>query len=374
MEVPPAPSSGRLASTTEPRLGEDVRIVLHYLAPEQSSLLADVLDPVQRRLQRQLFKNALGILVVYSGSSAFGLSSEQHVPLTAAVFILPNFLFSATAGQLADKLEKGRLIRQIKLAEIGVMALAVVGFLLENTELLVAVLVLMGTQSAFFGPVKYGILPQILEDNALTGGNALVELAIYMAILGGTIVGGLLVTLTWQGQLLGVWLVCAGIIAIAGIGCGLSKRIPACAPRVPDLEVQFNPIRPTIEILRITARTRVVFLSVMGFTWFWAFGTAFLSLFPSYPKDILCGCEGVATLFPRPSPAGSPLARCYTNESGDDLSCLFYGCWGEHTDGVGHHGLVPPLDLTVGQGVIGRDPQVCVLKAVESTTVRGSGG
>ena len=243
------------------------------------------------------FKNALGILVVYSGSSAFGLSSEQLVPLTAAVFILPFFLFSATAGQLADKLEKGRLIRQIKLAEIGIMALAVVGFLTKSTELLVGVLFLMGTQSAFFGPVKYGILPQLLEEDDLVGGNALVELATYMAILGGTIVGGLVVTWTWGDRPIGVWLVCGGIVTIAAIGWGLSTRIVACAPRSPDLKVQLNPIRPTLAILKITTRTRVVFLSVMGITWFWGFGTAFLSLFPAYAKDLLGGGESVATLF-----------------------------------------------------------------------------
>ena len=243
------------------------------------------------------FKNALGILVVYSGATAFGLTSEQFVPLTAAVFMLPYFLFSATAGQLADKYEKARLVQLIKLAEIVIMGLAVAGFMLGSNELLVLVLFLMGSQSAFFGPVKYGILPQLLTKDELTGGNALVELATYLAILGGTIAGGMLVTWTSGGQPVGLWLVCAGVVAIAAAGWGVSTRIVAAPATDPELKVQWNPITPTWSILKITMQKRGIFLAVLGITWFWSFGTAFLSLFPSYAKDVLGGGESVATLF-----------------------------------------------------------------------------
>jgi 1-acyl-sn-glycerol-3-phosphate acyltransferase len=243
------------------------------------------------------FKNALGILVVYSGVSAFGLSPEQFVPLSAGVFILPFFLFSATAGQIADKLEKSRLIRWIKLAEIGIMAGAVVGFLTGYTEMLLLVLFLMGTQSAIFGPLKYGILPQLLDDDDLVGGNALVELATYLAILGGTIVGGLLVTWRVEDQPVGVWLVCAGVMLLAVAGWKTARAIPECEPDAPDLVVQLDPVRPTLTILKITAERKAVFHSVLGITWFWSFGTAFLSLFPAYAKGILGGNESLATLF-----------------------------------------------------------------------------
>jgi len=242
-------------------------------------------------------KNALGILVVYSGASAFGLSPEQFVPFTAAVFILPFFLFSATAGQLADKYEKSMLIRRIKIAEVMIMSLAVVGFLTGQVELLVVVLFLTGTQSAFFGPVKYGILPQLLDDERLVGGNALVELATYLAILGGTITGGLLITYTYGDLPVGLWAVCVGIVLVAAAGWGFSTRVIPCPPSAPEIQVRYNPITPTWEILKIAAGNRVIFLSIMGITWFWAFGTAFLSLFPPYAKDILGGGEGVATLF-----------------------------------------------------------------------------
>ena len=243
------------------------------------------------------FKNALGILAVYTGATVFGLGSDQFVPLTAAVFMLPYFLFSATAGQLADKYEKGRLIRVIKVAEILIMGLAVVGFLTGSNELLVVVLFLMGSQSAFFGPVKYGILPQLLDDSDLTGGNALVELATYLAILGGTIAGGLLITVKSGDMPVGLYIVCAGVIVFALVGWAFSTRIVSAPPTDPDLKVQWNPITPTWSILKLTFANRGVFFAVLGITWFWSFGTAFLSLFPSYAKDLLGGGESVATLF-----------------------------------------------------------------------------
>ena len=243
------------------------------------------------------FKNALGILVVYSGATAFGLEPEQFVPLTAAVFMLPYFLFSATAGQLADKYEKSRLIRIIKLAEIAIMGLGLVGFLAHQYELLVGVLFLMGAQSAFFGPVKYGILPQLVDEDRLVGGNALVELATYVAILGGTIGGGLLITWERDGQPLGLWLVCGGIVAIALVGWVFSRQIVTCPAEAPDLVVQWDPVRPTWNILKLTLQNRVVLLSVLGITWFWSFGTAFLSLFLPYAKGVLGGDEHVATMF-----------------------------------------------------------------------------
>jgi 1-acyl-sn-glycerol-3-phosphate acyltransferase len=244
------------------------------------------------------FKNALGILIVYQWQTGvFGLDAKLFVPMSAAVFILPFFLFSATAGQLADKYEKSRLIRVIKVAEIVIMAVGVVGFLTQQAELLLFVLFLMGSQSAFFGPVKYGILPQLLDRDRLVGGNAMVELATYLAILGGTIAGGLLVTQTWGTTPVGVYVVCGGVLAIGVLGFGVSTQVVDCPAENPDLKVKWDPIRPTWEIVKITAKSKPVFLSVLGITWFWSFGTAFLSLFPTYTKDLLGANEAIATLF-----------------------------------------------------------------------------
>ena len=188
-----------------------------------------------------LFKQSLIILVAFSNISVFGLESKLFTSLASAIFILPFFLFSATGGQLADRYEKGTLVRWIKTAEIGIMGVAAVGFLTGQYELLVVVLFMMGAQSAFFGPVKYGILPQISDEDQLVGANALVEMATYVAILVGTIIGGIIINLKYsavdgfhrdiQGvtqhtadQPIGVWIVCGSIILVALMGRGVLRR------------------------------------------------------------------------------------------------------------------------------------------------------
>ncbi len=251
------------------------------------------------------FKNALVILVVYKiagslpdgASVVFGLGKDAFAPLAGAVFILPFFLFSALGGQLADKYEKSGLIRTIKSAEIAIMALGAVALLLHQVELLVLVLFLMGAQSTFFGPVKYGILPQLLDEEDLIGGNALVETATYLAILGGTIFGGVLVNLYWGPLPLGVWTVAVGVVAVAVLGRWIAGKIPTCPATDPDLELELDPFRPTWKILQITRAKRPVWLSILGITWFWGFGASMLSLFPSYTKDVLGADETIATLF-----------------------------------------------------------------------------
>lgn len=243
-----------------------------------------------------LFKNALVIMVTFGGASAFGLEPPQLVALASAIFILPFFLFSATGGQLADKLEKSTLIQRIKLAEVGIMLVAAAGFMSGHAEALLVVLFLMGTQSAFFGPVKYGILPQLLDEDDLVGGNALVEMATYLAILGGTILGGVLVT-TEVGGIAGTSIVGAGVVLVALLGWWTARGIPDCEAEQPDLAVQWDPVRPTIDIIATTRENHPVWLSVLGITWFWGFGTVLLSVFPPYTRDVLHTNEHVATLF-----------------------------------------------------------------------------
>lgn len=243
------------------------------------------------------FKNALVILVAYQSTGALGLNPDQLVALAGGIFILPFFLFSATAGQLADKHEKSRLVRRVKLLEIAVMALGAAGLILGSLELLLVVLFLMGTQSAFFGPVKYGILPQLLRTEDLVGGNALVEVATYLAILGGTLLGGLLVTLDYGGVPVGLWAVSAGVVGLACVGWAFSRSIPACPPEVPDLTIQWVPVRPTLQIVARARENPVIWRSILAISWFWGFGTAFLSLFPAWTKGVLYGSETIATLF-----------------------------------------------------------------------------
>ena len=239
-----------------------------------------------------LFKNALVILVAYRSMGLLGVSSKSIVVACAGIFILPFFFFSATAGQLADHFPKWRLIRWVKLWEIGVMSLAGVGFAIDSLPLLLTVLFLMGMQSTFFGPAKYSILPELLDDHSLVGGNALVAMGTFLAILLGTITGGLVIA---GGD---AWLSRLGlmVVAVAILGFGASlfvKRTPAANP---SLEVKLNPVTPTIEILRVTRRIHSVFLSVLAVSWFWFLGASFLSLLPNFSKDVLGGGETVVTL------------------------------------------------------------------------------
>ena len=239
-----------------------------------------------------LFKNAMVILILYRIAGAAGLNGQVLVTLAAGIFILPFFLFSATAGQLADKYDKTRLIRVVKAAEILVMALAAIGFAIGEAYTLMVVLFLMGSQSTFFGPLKYGILPEQLAENELVGGNAWLEATTFLAILLGTIAGGLLI-LDQNGPST----VSFGVMAVALAGWGTSMTIPLGKAAAPDLKINWNIGRETWAILSFAARDRGVFLSILGISWFWLVGATFLSQFPTYAKDVLGGNEQVVTLF-----------------------------------------------------------------------------
>lgn len=240
-----------------------------------------------------LFKNTLVILIAYRSMAILGLGTETVVIACAGIFILPFFLFSATSGQLADRFSKASLMRVVKAAEIVVMGLAGLGFATGNLPLLLVVLFLMGLQSTFFGPAKYAVLPELLDRRTLVGGNALVEMGTFLAILLGTIAGGLVVAGgdTWIGR---VGLV---VIAVAVVGLATSWFIPRTPPGDPSLRIQLDPIRPTLQILAVTRRPQSVFLSILGISWFWLLGASFLAVLPIFAKDDLGGSETVVTLF-----------------------------------------------------------------------------
>ncbi|MCA9581233.1 MAG: MFS transporter [Myxococcales bacterium] len=238
------------------------------------------------------FKNALVIMVAYRGMSAFGLDPNQLVIAASGIFILPFFLFSAMAGQLADKFSKTTLVRWTKAAEIGIMTLAFAGFSADNAEMLLVVLFFMGLQSSFFGPVKYAILPQLLREDELVGGNALVESGTFLAILLGTIAGGILI-----GQDGGASVVAIAVVVLAVFGLAVSYFVPKLPAQAPDLRFSWNPVTPALETFRITRKNESVFHSVLGISWFWFFGASILTVLPAYTKDVVHGDEGVVTLF-----------------------------------------------------------------------------
>jgi acyl-[acyl-carrier-protein]-phospholipid O-acyltransferase / long-chain-fatty-acid--[acyl-carrier-protein] ligase len=236
-----------------------------------------------------VFKNALIILVLYrlTGDG----NGQILVTLAAGIFVLPFFLFSATAGQIADKFEKSGLIRRIKLAEILVMALGVWALHSGSPALLIGILFLMGTQSAFFGPLKYGILPGHLREQELVAGNGLIEGGTFVAILIGTVVGGVFVL-----RDNGITIISSIVLVMAGLGYIASRGIPEAPATAKGITISVNILAETWRIVAHAGNSRNLFLSILGISWFWLVGATFLSQFPILAKDVLGGNEEVVTL------------------------------------------------------------------------------
>lgn len=234
-----------------------------------------------------VFKQSLIILLTFKAVSISSLPVDIRAPLCQAIFILPFFLLSATAGQLADSWDKATLIRFIKGFEVGIMTLACAGFYLNNLVLLISALLLMGIHSTIFGPIKYAILPQTLEKEELVGGNALVETGTSLAILAGSILGGFLIALPGAG----IHAISLTIVAIALLGLGVSFFIPRTGQAAPDLKVNWNPVSETWRNIRFIAGNRTVFLSVLGISWFWFYGVTLQSNIPALTRDVLGGDE-----------------------------------------------------------------------------------
>ncbi|HKF61664.1 MAG TPA: MFS transporter [Dongiaceae bacterium] len=238
-----------------------------------------------------LFKNALIILITFNLIQAAG-HEQMLVTIATGVFILPYFMFSAMAGRLADKFEKQRIIHIIKAAEILIMGVATVAFFTGSITLLMTVLFLMGTHSTFFGPLKYGILPVHLQTSELLSGNAMIEAGTFLAILLGTIAGGVLI-LTAHG-LLTVSLLA---LAVAVGGLIASLYIPHAPAAAPGLEVGANIVADTWELIRYAALRWPIMLPILAISWFWLIGATFLAQFPAFAKDVLGSDDHVVTLF-----------------------------------------------------------------------------
>ncbi|HVJ12204.1 MAG TPA: MFS transporter, partial [Burkholderiales bacterium] len=239
-----------------------------------------------------VFKQALVILLAYQTASFTSMSSDTLQNLAQALFILPFFLFSATAGQLADKYEKSRLITITVAMELGVMLLGAAGLFLRSLPLLLGALFLGGLQSALFGPVKYAILPQQLRNHELIGGNALVETGTSIAILAGMIVGGWMVIQPGWG-ITGVAILSC---ALSALGLVLSRFIPAAPAPDPGLALNPNPLQETWRMVGFAAGNRTVMHSILGISWFWLFGAMLVTQFPNFVRNVLHGNEQLVTL------------------------------------------------------------------------------
>ena len=243
-------------------------------------------------LNDNLFKNAL-LVVFVSSSVSEGLGNPNTlVNIAAGLFILPFFLFSPLAGQLADKYDKAKLIRRIKLVEIIIMVLATAAWWSHQWWALMALLFAMGTQSAFFGPIKYSIIPQHLAEDELVSGNAQVEMGTFVAILLGTI-GGTLLAGTPQSELL----IGGAIIVVAMLGWWASQSIPRAPPKAADLQVNWNLFSEAWALYLLARERRAVLLSIVGISWFWLLGASYLTQMPNFAVSILNGSPGlIATL------------------------------------------------------------------------------
>ncbi len=242
-----------------------------------------------------LFKFAFTVMVTYQLSVSW-LPPALAGLVIGALFILPFLLFSATSGQLTDKYEKTRVIRFVKNLEVVIMLIAAAGFMSNNIDVQVPVLLgctfLMGLHSTLFGPVKFAYLPQALNERELTGGNGMVEMGTFVAILLGNIVGGLIVAIPQVGPTY-VAIACVGV-ALAGRA--VAQFIPLAPATDPDLKINWNPFTETWRNLKLANQNIVVFRSMLGISWMWFFGAVFLSQFPSFAKEVMHGNEQVASL------------------------------------------------------------------------------
>ena len=283
----PQPSEGQTNPATDTQVSQ-------FGLLRQRRFLPYFITQILGAFNDNVYKNAMVALIAFTGIAASADSAAQStllINLAAGLFILPFFLFSAIAGDVADKYEKSFLIRRIKLAEIVVMLIGVVGFASGSLPLQFLVLFLMGIQSTFFGPIKYGILPQHLSQKELVGGNGLVELGTFLAILLGTIVGTQGIVRVADGN---TWPISIIIVLVAVIGYFSSRSIPHSAANDPNLVLTKRWLRDNITLVKYTYKNRVIFQSILGISWFWFMGASYVAQFPVFASDVLGAGKGAS--------------------------------------------------------------------------------
>lgn len=239
-----------------------------------------------------VFKFAFTLLATYAASAWGGVDPKLAGFLIGGLFIAPFVIFSATSGQFADRLEKSWLIRRVKEAEIAIMLIAAAGFVLQVPTLLYLAVFLMGVHSTVFGPVKYSYLPQHLDTHEITGGNGLVEMGTFVAILVGTIGGGMLINQFGEH---GAAAAAVVVLSVAIGGRIVAQFVPLSPAPDPGLRINWNPFTETWGNLKIARTSPAVFNSILGISWLWFFGSIFLTSFTPYARENLGGNEGVVT-------------------------------------------------------------------------------
>jgi len=239
-----------------------------------------------------LFKFSMVILVTYG---IFDSESEDFIfnAAASAIFILPFFLFSALAGQLADNYDKARITRFVKTLEILIAIVGGTGLMLQSIPIMLTALFLLGLQSAFFGPIKYAILPQHLEKDEVLGGTGLVEAGTYIAILAGTILGGVIIDQDGNGVEYAV----IAVLVVALIGRVAAQFLPSAPPQKEVEKIDFNFIRSSIRLISATMQVRRLFLAIVAISFFWTIGSVLIIQFPPLVENVFTATPGVASLF-----------------------------------------------------------------------------
>lgn len=258
-----------------------------------------------------VFKQALILILTYVAAAKMGMEISLLNNLAALLFILPYFLFSALAGQIADKYEKSKLTQGVKLLEICIMALAAIGFWFELYWLLFVALFLMGTQSTFFGPIKYGYLPEAMHKDELVGANGLFQTGTSLAILTGMMAAGVLTQLDHST----LWLIVSTLF-VAILGYIASRHLPKTTRQAKDLAINWNIFSTSFDIIKYLYSLPLLFFVIIGNSWFWLYGATFLTQTPEFSKVILHGDESVVilllTLFSVGTALGSLLCKTLT--------------------------------------------------------------
>jgi 1-acyl-sn-glycerol-3-phosphate acyltransferase len=239
-----------------------------------------------------LFKTALIVILTFDAASWTSMTPSTVTNMIPGLFILPYVLFSATSGQIAEKVEKAQLSRFIKWLEIGIMTVAAIGWLTHTLWLLILAVVGMGTHSTLFGPVKYAYMPQQLKPEELTGGNGMVEMGTFVGILLGQVMGDVIV----MQKPYGIPFVAAATVGFAVLGLMAAYRIPLTPAPVPDLKINWNPVTESVRNIKYSSQNRTVFLSMLGNSWFWFYGAMVLAQFPVYAMTYLHGDHSVFVL------------------------------------------------------------------------------
>lgn len=242
-------------------------------------------------LNDNVFKTAFITMAVFHTADLTNVNGAVLATLLPGIFILPFFLFSATAGQIADKCEKSELIRFVKIFEVLLMLFAALGFVLHVFWLLVLALFMMGMHSTLFGPVKYAYLPQHLTESELVGGNGMVEMGTFIAILLGQMIGAGLGMHQGSELVTGI-----SIVGLAFLGYFASKQIPNSPAAEPSLKINWNPITETGRNIAFVWKSQAIWLAIIGISWFWFYGATLLAQFPVFAKEVLHGDESVFIL------------------------------------------------------------------------------